>query len=80
MSTEVARNFLLWCTVINYGILLVWFLVFVFAHDQILRIHGRWFRLTSERFDAIHYLGMAIFKIGIMLFNLVPLVVLYIIG
>jgi len=80
MSIEVARNFLLWCTVINYGILLVWFLVFVFAHDWILRIHGRWFRLSSEQFDAIHYLGMAIFKVGIMLFNLVPLVVLYIIG
>lgn len=80
MSIEVTRNFLLWCTVINYGILLVWFLVFVFAHDWILRIHGRWFRLSSEQFDAIHYLGMAIFKVGIMLFNLVPLVVLYIIG
>ena len=80
MSIEVTRTFLLWCTVINYGILSVWFLVFVFAHDFILRIHGRWFRLSSEQFDAIHYAGMSIFKIGIMLFNLVPLVVLYIIG
>ena len=33
MSIELARNFLLWCTVINYGILLVWFLVFTLAHD-----------------------------------------------
>ncbi len=30
MTIEVTRNFLLWCTVINYGVLLVWFLVFVF--------------------------------------------------
>lgn len=80
MSLEVTRTFLLWCTVINYGILLVWFLVFVFAHDWILRIHGRWFRLSSDQFDAIHYLGMSIFKIGIMLLNLVPLIVLHIIG
>lgn len=36
MTIELSRNFLLWCTVINYGILLVWFLVFVFAHDWIL--------------------------------------------
>ena len=38
-------------------------------------IHGKWFRLSDERFDAAHYSGMAHFKIGIMLFNLVPLIV-----
>jgi hypothetical protein len=31
MSIELTRNFLLWCSVINYGILLVWFLVFARA-------------------------------------------------
>ena len=80
MSIEVTRNFLLWCTVINYGILLVWFLVFVFAHDWIQRIHGRWFRLSGEQFDALHYAGMTILKTGIILLNLVPFVVLSIIG
>jgi hypothetical protein len=80
MTIEVTRNFLLWCTVIDYGVLLVWFLVFVFAHDRIQRIHGRWFHLSREQFDALHYAGMSIFKIGILLFNLVPLVVLSILG
>ena len=80
MSIEATRNFLLWCTVINYGVLLVWFLLFALAHDWIQRLHGKWFRLSSDQFDALHYAGMAIFKIGIILFNLVPLVVLFIIG
>ena len=80
MTIAVTRNFLLWCTVINYGILLAWFLFFVFAHDGIQRIHGRWFRLSSDQFDALHYAGMSIFKIGIILFNLVPFVVLCIVG
>ena len=80
MTIEGTRNFLLWCTVINYVVLLVWFLVFVFARDWIQGIHGRWFRLTREQFDALHYAGMSIFKIGILLFNLVPLVVLSILG
>lgn len=80
MSIEVTRNFLLWCTVINYGVLLVWFLLFAFAHDWIQRIHGRWFRLSSDQFDALRYAGMAIFKVGIILFNLVPFVVLLIVG
>lgn len=80
MTIELTRHFLLWCTVINYGVLLVWFLVFVFAHDWILHIHGRWFRLSRDKFDVLHYAGMSVFKIGIVLFNLVPLVALCTLG
>lgn len=80
MSIEFAHSFLLWCTVINYGILMIWFLVFAFARDRIRRFHCRWFRLSDEQFDALHYIGMSIYKVGILLFNLVPLVVLWIVG
>jgi hypothetical protein len=76
MTIEVTRSVLLWCTVINYAILLAWFLMFVFAHDPMQRIHGRWFHLSREQFDALHYAGMAIYKVGILLFNLVPLAAL----
>ena len=79
MNIEITRNVLLWCTVINYGVLLLWFLIFIFAHDWMHRLHGRWFRLTVEQFDAIHYTGMAIYKIGIILFNLVPYLALLIV-
>jgi len=30
--------------------------------------------LSDEQFDSIYYIGMAIYKIGILLFNLLPLV------
>ncbi len=80
MSVELTRSFFLWCAVVNYGVLLVWFLVFVFAHDGVQRIHGRWFHLSGDQFDALHYAGMAIFKIGIILLNLVPFVVLSVLG
>jgi hypothetical protein len=51
-----------------------------FQRDLILRIHGRWFRLPGDQFDALHYGGMSVFKIGILLFNLTPLVVLCLAG
>jgi hypothetical protein len=44
------------------------------------RFHGRWFRLSDEQFDALHYMGMSIYKIGILLLNLVPFIVLSIVG
>ena len=74
------RDFLLWSAVINYGLLLWWFLVFILAHDWMHRFHGRWFRLPVEQFDAIHYTGMAVYKIGIILFNLVPYIALLIVA
>jgi hypothetical protein len=40
---------------------------------------GKWFKLTVERFDAIHYAGMAFFKIGIFLLNIVPYLALRIV-
>jgi hypothetical protein len=39
--------------------------------------HGRWFRLSVEQFDMLHYAGMSIFKIGIILLNLVPYIALH---
>ena len=80
MSSELARSFLLWSTVIKYGILLIWFLVFTLAHDWIRRFHGRWFRFSDEQFYVLHFLGMSIYKIGILLFNLVPFIVLCVVG
>ncbi len=80
MSIAMAREALLWCTVINYGVLLVWWLCFILAHDGMYRLHGRWFHLSADQFDALHYAGMALFKIGILLLNLIPYIALRIVG
>jgi hypothetical protein len=53
MDLALLHSFLLWCAAINYGILLVWFLVFTLAHDWVYRLHSRWFRLSPEMFDAL---------------------------
>lgn len=70
------KPFLLYCTLINYVILLVWFAAFSLAHDFLYRLHSRWFALPVETFDGIHYGGMAVYKIGVLLLNLVPLLAL----
>lgn len=80
MNIERTREFFLWCAIINYGVLLLWFLAFKFAHNGMFRLHRRWFRLSEEQFDAIHYAAMALYKIGIILFNLVPYLAFRIVG
>lgn len=75
MTIDLAalRTILIWSLVVNYLVLLVWFAVIVFAHDWIYRLHTRWFRLSRETFDALHYGGMAVYKIGTLLLNVAPL-------
>lgn len=80
MTIQVFKELILWTTVINYLVLIIWFGVFSFAHQWLYDLHKRWFKLSLEQFDTIHYTGMAIYKIGILLFNLVPLIALWIIG
>ena len=77
MNLDFWFRFLLSSVLINYIILMIWFLAIIFARDWIKQVHGKWFNLSDETFDAIHYGGMAVYKIGILLFNLVPLIALY---
>jgi hypothetical protein len=76
MSHLALTDFLLWCTVLNYLILVLWFIAFTVGHDWMFQLHGRWFRLTADQFDRLHYGAMATYKVGILLLNLVPLIAL----
>ncbi len=80
MDIAAIREFFLWCTLINLGLLVYWFVMFVFAHDWAYGFHRKWVTLSVERFDAIHYAGMGFFKICIVVFNLVPYFALLIVG
>ncbi len=70
--TEI-EHILLWSLGINYALLLIWFGIFAGAHEWMYRLHLRWFRLSVERFDALNWAGIAAYKLGIILLNLVPL-------
>lgn len=77
MPVDQIKTFLWWSLCVNYAILLVWFGAFMFAHDALYRLHRRWFKLSLDTFDALHYGAIAAYKIGVLLLNLVPLAALY---
>jgi len=64
MPIDTIRSVPLWCFIINMGLLFVlwWFMFFTLDQDWIYRFHGKWFKLSVNSFDAIHYAGMAFFK------------------
>jgi hypothetical protein len=80
MCIETVRGALLWCAVINYGLLLLWFLPFTLPHGWMYRLWSRWFRLPAEQFDGLNYALMGMYKMGILMFNLIPYVALLVVG
>lgn len=80
MNIEMARNALLWCSVIDYGLLILWFLLLMLPHQWMYRLCSRSCGLKSEQFDAVNFAGIVLFKILIILFNIVPYVALRIVG
>ncbi|MFH1768936.1 MAG: DUF6868 family protein [Candidatus Omnitrophota bacterium] len=80
MTVEMVGALLGWCSIINMGMLLCWFLMFALAGDWIYRLHGKWFKMPKDTFCAIHYAGMTFFKIAIFFFNVIPYFALRIVG
>ena len=80
MNIEKLCYLLLWCTILNYGFVIVWFLLVVLARRPLYSIWAKWFHLSEEQFDRLNFTGMMLYKIGILMFNLVPLLALLIVS
>ncbi|MCP3999659.1 MAG: hypothetical protein GY727_01980 [Gammaproteobacteria bacterium] len=80
MVIEIIAGILGWAAVLNYAVLIVWFLVFTLAHDWIYGMHHKWFKIPPESFDVIHYAALAFYKLCIFLFLLGPYIALRIIN
>jgi hypothetical protein len=76
MELEVIRKVLAWCTLINWGVLMLWVFFVVFAGDWMYATHGRLFKLSREAFNTVNYAAMALFKLLVLVFNFVPYLVL----
>lgn len=80
MTISQLQNFFMWCSIINVAMLLISFLMMLCASDGIYKIHSKWFKISKEQFHAIWYQFLAFYKIGTILFCIVPYVALLIVG
>jgi len=76
MEKSDLKRFLVLCTVFNVILLVVWFLAAACAGEAVYKLHTLWFPMSKETFSAIHYAGMAFYKILVIFFNVIPLVAL----
>ena len=80
MNIQVLTSFFMWCTIINGGLLILSTIMIIPAEDLIYRIHSKWFSFSRETFNVAIYSFLGLYKIAILVFNLVPWIALLIIG
>ncbi len=72
MDIIIVKTLLMWCTIINVLLLALSFLVCAFAGDWIYGMHSKWFPISREAFNVAIYSFLGLFKILVLVFNLVP--------
>jgi len=80
MSLETLRGVLLWCTILNFGVLALWGAIMMLPHGWVHALWCRRLRMSPEQFDAICFAGLLGYKMLIVFFNLMPYVALWIVA
>ena len=80
MDLQTLTTFFMWCTIINGGLFILWGTFCMFAPDLVYRMQSKWFPMPRETFNVVIYSFLGLFKIVVLVFNLVPYVALLIVG
>jgi hypothetical protein len=80
MDIQTLTLFFMWCTIINSGFLIFLALIFMLAPNLVYRLQSKFIPITRETFNIVFYSFMGFFKVVVLVFNVVPWIVLEIIG
>lgn len=76
MSLDQVTEFFKWMTIINIFFLLISTLLVYLLKNFMYKIHGQLFDLTPKQVAVVVYSYLGIFKIFVIIFNLVPYIAL----
>jgi len=76
MDLQTLTTILGWCTLINFGLLLVATVALVAFRDLVMNVHSKLLRIEGEDLPREYFGYLANFKLLVLVFNFVPWVVL----
>ena len=65
-------DILLWCFLLSFALLLLWFVFYLLAGNWAYSIHAGWFELNKRDFALVNYWGMAFTKVFAIMIFLLP--------
>lgn len=80
MNLETLRDFFMMCTTINVGLMAFWVIMILAAPDLVYKTQTRFFPLGKEQFQLVMYCFLGVFKLLVIVFNVVPWLALMILA
>ena len=80
MDIGTVRAFFMWCTVLNVGMLIFTFVITAFGGDWVYKMHSKLYPMPRETFNVVIYAFMGVYKVLVIMFNLIPYLALSIVG
>ena len=80
MDIQTLTTFFMWCTILNVALLLFSSLMCICAGDWVYQIHSKLFSISKESFNVAIYSFIALYKLLVIVFILIPYIALLIIG
>ncbi|MGB0257831.1 MAG: DUF6868 family protein [Coraliomargarita sp.] len=74
------RSFFGWCTVIHLVLLLLSTFFLMVARGWVIRIHSKLFGLSEAQLAEQYFRYLAMYKVGVLIFCLVPYLALVLMG
>ncbi len=71
-TLETLRAFFGWCSAINIGLLILSTILMLALRGWASRIHARMFNLGESDISRAYFQFLALYKLAILVFNLVP--------
>ena len=80
MTVQELQSFFMWCTIINFALLLLSFFFCTVAGGWVYKVHSRLFPMSRDAFNVTMYRFLGTFKMLVLVFNLVPYIALLIVA
>ncbi len=80
MDIQTLTAFFMWCTILNVVLLSLSSLMCICAADWAYRIHSKLFSISRETFNVLIYSFIALYKLLVIVFILIPYIALVIVG
>ncbi len=80
MDIQTLTTFFMWCTILNVALLSLSSLMCICAGDWAYRIQSKLFSISREAFNVVIYSFLALYKLLVIVFILIPYIALLIVG
>ncbi|TYB30468.1 MAG: hypothetical protein FXF47_09090 [Candidatus Mcinerneyibacterium aminivorans] len=79
MDIHFLKYFFMWCTIINFGLLFIALIPYMFFKNSIYKIFENLYGISRKHFELMYFYSLVFIKVLILVFNFTPFIALTII-